>query len=144
MLFKIDSPLTESEEELVHRVIGCAITVHRELGPGFKESIYEKALCLEFDASGLKFESEKKIAVKYKQWEIPGQRVDLVVEDLVLVEVKSVRRLRELHSAQVRSYLKTMRLRIGLLLNFNSETMRAGTKRVVMSPRRADRAPEQP
>lgn len=132
-MFQIDSPLSDVEEKLVYRVIGCGITVHRELGPGFRERIYEKAFCLELEACGLRFDCQKEISVKYKHWEIPGQKVDLVVEGLVLVEIKAVSRLKELHRVQVRSYLKTMQLPIGLLLNFDAPTMRAGTRRVVLS-----------
>jgi GxxExxY protein len=96
-----DSPLSDAEENVVHRVIGCAITVHRELGPGFREAIYKKAFCLELESRGLRFECEKAISVRYRQWQIPGQRVDLIVEGLVLVEIKTVSRLKELHRAQV-------------------------------------------
>ncbi len=143
MSLSVESPLSEAEEGVVHRIIGCAISVHRELGPGFREFIYHRALCLEMDSAGLAYQSEKKIEVKYKRWDIPGQRVDLIVENLVLIDVKAVPRLKELHRSQVRSYLKTLGLRLGLLLNFNSVTMRAGTRRVVMSPRPVEPAPEQ-
>ena len=77
-------------------------------GPGYREKIYDLAYCLELDSRGIKFEREKKIDVRYKQWVIPGQRIDLVVEGLVLVEIKAVPKLLQLHERQVRSYLKTM------------------------------------
>ena len=130
-MLEVGSPLSEAEEMLVFRVIGCGITVHRELGPGFKEAIYERAFCLELESRGLWFECEKAISVRYRQWQIPGQKVDLIVEGLVLVEIKTVSKLKELHRAQVVSYLKTLQLRIGLLLNFNAPTMKAGTHRVL-------------
>jgi GxxExxY protein len=105
--------------------------VHRLLGPGFRELIYRRAFCLELEARGLSFECEKLIDVKYKHWTIPGQRVDLVVDGIVVVELKTVPKLRALHRRQVLSYLKTMNLRIGLLFNFNTELMKNGFGRVV-------------
>ena len=112
-------------------VMDCAFAVHRSLGPGFREIIYVRALRLELDAQKLKFESEKKILVRYRQWEIPGQKVDLLVESTVLVEVKVVPRLRPMHRLQVLSYLKTLDLRIGLLINFNVPVLKNGFKRVI-------------
>ncbi|MBA3297052.1 MAG: GxxExxY protein [Acidobacteria bacterium] len=79
----------------------CAFAVHRELGPGFREKIYQRALGLELDSRGLTFESEKRIDVKFKEWRIPGQQLDLLVESLVLVEAKVVPKLRPLHRCQV-------------------------------------------
>src|SRR5262245_47643192 len=104
MYAKRESLLSPEHEEIVTRTIECGITVHRELGPGFKERIYERAFCLELEARGLKFESEKKIDVRYKQWPIPGQKVDLVVEGIVLIEVKAIPRLKPIHTSQVVSY----------------------------------------
>jgi len=109
----------------------CAFSVHRVLGPGFRESIYARALHLELDSCGLKFESEKLIDVRFRQWLIPGQRVDLLVEGCVLVETKVVPRLRPLHRLQVLSDLKTLNLRVGLLINFNVGVLKEGFKRVV-------------
>jgi GxxExxY protein len=125
-------PLPEVTETVMRACIGCGITVHRELGPGFAEKIYHRAFCLELASRGIKFETEKPILVKYRQWSIPGQKVDLVVDGLVLVELKTVPRLRSLHRNQVLSYLKTTSLRAGLLLNFNSSLMKNGMQRVVL------------
>ena len=130
-MLRVDSPLTDDEEALVTRVMDCGFEVHKGLGPGFRERTYQRALCLELDSRGLEFECEKRIEVRYKQWSIPGQTIDLVVGGLVLVEVKTVPRLRELHRLQVLSYLKTMDLRIGLLMNFNAELLKHGLRRVV-------------
>ena len=124
------SPLPAETETLVRRVMDCAFTVHRSLGPGFREKIYVRALCLELDLQKLKFESDKSILVRYKQWQIPGQKVDLFVESAVLVETKVVPRLRPMHRLQLLSYLKTLDLRIGLLINFNVPVLKAGFKRV--------------
>ena len=109
----------------------CAFAVHRALGPGFKEKIYQRATCPELDARGLKFECEKAIEVRFKEWRIPGQKIDLLVEQFVLVEMKVVPKLRPLHTAQVVSYLKTLDLQIGLLINFNVTVLKDGFKRVV-------------
>ena len=125
------SPLPSETEALVRAVMDCAFTVHRTLGPGFREIIYAQALYLELDAQKLKFEAEKKIMVRYKQWQIPGQKVDLLVESSVLVEVKVVPKLRPMHRLQLLSYLKTLDLRIGLLINFNVPVLKAGFKRVI-------------
>lgn len=118
-------------EAVVTRVMDCAFAVHRALGPGFRESIYAQALRLEMDLQQIKFESEKPIDVVYRQWRIPGQRVDLLVEGVVLVELKSVPRLRPIHKSQVLSYLKSMDLRIGLLINFKARLLKDGFRRVL-------------
>lgn len=125
-------PIPDETEAVAKKVIGCAIEVHRTLGPGFLESIYRRAMELELDAQGIRFNSEVAIKVTYKQWSIPGQRVDLIVEDVLLLELKSVRRLRNVHRAQVISYLKTTGLRLGLLINFKAPLLRDGLKRIVL------------
>jgi GxxExxY protein len=118
-------------EAIVSSVIGCGITVHRELGPGFKECIYHRAFRLERASQGIAFESEKKITVRYRDWQIPGQQVDLIVAAVVLVELKAVPRLRPLHRHQVQSYLKATRLPVALLLNFNAPLLKEGLQRIV-------------
>jgi len=115
------------------RVIGAAIAVHRALGPGYKEAIYVEALCLELDARGLKFEREKPISVRYKDHEIPGQRLDLVVEGILIVECKVAEAIGSVHTRQVTSYLKTTGLRLGFIFNFNVDVlMPTGFKRVAL------------
>ena len=132
-MFEKREPLLPAEqEEVVTSVIACGITVHRELGPGFKEAIYQKAVCLELDSRGISFETEKKIEVRYKQWRIPGQRIDLIVGCVVLVEIKAVSKVKRLHQKQVVSYLKTTGLRVGLLMNFNSVLFKHGLRRIVL------------
>ena len=131
--------LSPQQEAIVSSTIGCAIDVHRELGPGFKEAIYHAAFRLELQSKSIAFESEKAILVTYRQWTIPGQRIDLIVEGTVLVEVKAVPKLRPLHKYQVQSYLRTTGLPIGLLLNFNAPLLRDGLQRVLspVGPREA-------
>lgn len=115
------------------RVIGSAIEVHRVLGPGYKEPIYVDALCLELNARGLKFEREKAITVRYKEYSIPGQRLDLVVEESLIVECKVAESIAKIHTRQVTSYLKTTGLRLGFIFNFNVDVlMPAGFKRIVL------------
>jgi GxxExxY protein len=114
------------------RIIGAAIAVHRELGPGFLESIYEQAMRLELEARGLRFECEKAIAVLYRGTPIPGQRIDLLVGGCVIVEVKAVSAIEPIHVAQVVSYLKTTGLRLGLLINFHERLLKDGIRRIVL------------
>jgi GxxExxY protein len=119
MAMLLESTLPPEVEEVGRKVIGCEIAVHRILGPGFKEVIYERASQLELNLSGLKFECEKKILVRYKNWDIPGHKIDLIVEGCVLVELKAVSRLKDLHKRRVISYLKATGLRLGYVINFN-------------------------
>lgn len=119
-------------ELVATEVIGAAIEVHRHLGPGFVEKIYQEALCLELDARRVRFERERAVAVVYRGVSIPGQRIDLIVAGKVLVELKATSRTEPAWEARIISYLKTTGLRLGLLLNFNGRTMKEGVKRVVL------------
>ena len=130
-MLSVVSPLSDREEQVFAWAMDCAFAVHRELGPGYREKIYDAAYCLELDLKGIKFEREKKIDVRYKHRVIPGQRIDLVLEGLVLIEIKAVAKLLKLHERQVRSYLKTMGLRVGLLVNFNTVLVKNGMRRIV-------------
>lgn len=107
-------------EELSHRVIGCAIEVHRELGPGFLESIYEASMVVALRGAGLSFENQKLVPVLFRGAPVGEHRLDLLVEHCLVVELKAIKALEDVHFAQVRSYLKACRLKHGLLLNFNS------------------------
>ena len=131
-MIAVESPLSPETEAIVSSCIGVAIDVHRELGAGFKELIYQRAYCLELDSRGISFESEKPVLVTYRHWQIPGQRLDLVVAGEVLVEIKAVPRIKDAHHAQVRSYLKATGLRIGLLFNFNERLVKNGMRRIVV------------
>jgi GxxExxY protein len=124
------SDLTPEQEAIVSETIACGIAVHRELGPGFKECIYHRALRLELESRGISYDSDKPILVKYREWSIPGQKVDLIVRGIVLVELKAVPRLRALHRCQVQSYLRTTNVPIGLLMNFNAVLLKDGLQRV--------------
>ena len=124
-------PIPENDEELAHAVIGAAIEVHRLLGPGFLESIYERALCHELTLRGVAFERQKELIVRYKDLEIPGQRLDLLVGGRVITDLKTVDSLAPIHQAQLLSYLKSTGLRLGLLINFKVQVLKNGIKRVV-------------
>lgn len=119
-------------DELTEDIIGCAIEVHRELGPGLLEPTYETALCLELKAAKLPFDRQLRLPVTYRGQVIGEYRPDLVVAGRVIVEIKSVERLIGIHRAQLLAYMRVLNLHVGLLLNFNSEVMRAGVKRVVL------------
>jgi GxxExxY protein len=129
---RLPSPLSAHAERVMSETIGCAIRVHRELGPGFLESIYRKAMCLELHASGLSYESERPVLVHYGDTPIKRHRVDLIVENAIVVELKSVAHLDEVHLAQLISYLRTTALRGGVLINFRVPLLRHGLKRVVL------------
>jgi GxxExxY protein len=117
--------------EVSQRIIGCAIEVHRHLGPGLLESAYESALCLELREAGLAFLRQIPVPLRYKGEVIAEHRPDLVVEGAVVVEIKSVERLDPVHIAQVLTYLRVTNLRVGLLLNFNTNLLRSGIRRVL-------------
>ena len=125
------APVPIETERVASETIGAAIEVHRHLGPGFLEKIYQEALCLELSSRRIEFEREKAIAVNYKSNAIPGQRVDLIVSGCVLVELKAAIALHAIHEAKLISYLKTTGLRLGLLLNFHEPTLKQGLKRIV-------------
>jgi GxxExxY protein len=118
--------------ELTERIIGCAIEVHRQLGPGLLEATYEAALCIELEDAGLKYKRQMSHPVIYKGRAIGEYRLDLVVEDTVVVEVKSVERFDPVFEAQILTYLKVTGKRVGLLVNFNSRLLRDGIKRYVL------------
>ena len=106
--------------------------MHRQLGPGFLEKIYQEALCIELDARGLPFERERAVIVRYRGVAIPGQRIDLIVAGQVLVELEAAARVDPSCEARIISYLRTVPLRLGYLLNFNLPTMKEGVKRFVL------------
>jgi GxxExxY protein len=125
------APIPIETERVATETIGAAIEVHRHLGPGFLEKIYQEALCLELSSRGIGFQREKAIAVAYKGIPIPGQRIDLVVAECVVVELKATVNLHVIHEAKLLSYLKTTGFRVGLLLNFHEPTLKQGLKRIV-------------
>lgn len=115
---------------LTQRIIGAAIEVHRTLGPGLLESIYEQALCHEFDLRGIAYERQVEIDVVYKGKVIKGQRIDVLVEQEVIIEIKSLTKLPEISMAQILSYLKATGLKRGLIINFGEKMLRDGLRRI--------------
>jgi GxxExxY protein len=122
-------------EQLSGRVIEAAIAVYRELGPGFLESVYDSALKTAFRHRGIVYESQKEVTVFFEGEEAGVHRLDLLVEGEMVVELKAVKALEDVHFAQVRAYLKATGLHVGLLMNFNSPTL--VVKRVVLEYRPA-------
>ncbi len=120
-------------DELSNRIIGCAIEVHRILGPGLLESTYEQCLAREMYASGLKFKLQYLLPVKYKGVELDcGYRIDVLVENSIILELKSVEKIMPIYEAQILTYMKLANIKTGLLLNFNVERLKDGIKRFVL------------
>jgi GxxExxY protein len=121
-----------TENEISSLVIGAAIDVHRELGPGLLESVYEICLIHELNQLGLKFESQVSVPVNYKGIKLDaGFRLDMLVDNRVIIELKSVSALAPVHSAQLMTYLKLTNMKLGLLINFNEALVKDGIKRIV-------------
>jgi GxxExxY protein len=118
--------------DLTEKIIGRAIEVHKGLGPGLLESAYEKCLCYELAQIGLKFEKQLPLPVVYKDVKLDcGYRMDIVVENLVILEIKAVEKLIPVHEAQLLSYLKIYNKKVGLLMNFHVPILKNGLKRIV-------------
>lgn len=119
--------------DLSRRVIGACIEIHRELGPGLLESVYEESLVYELSQAGMKFERQKSVPIRYKNVLLGSDfRLDLLVEDELIVELKTVAELLPIHEAQLLTYLRLEQKALGLLINFNVPVLRDGVKRVVV------------
>jgi GxxExxY protein len=122
-----------AHEELTHEILAAAIEVHRELGPGLMESAYEECMCHELNCRGLAFRRQVPLPLVYKGVKLDcGYRLDLVVEDFVVLELKSVDELNVLHQAHLLTYLRLSGKRIGFLMNFNVPLMKDGITRLVL------------
>jgi GxxExxY protein len=120
-------------DRLTEKVIGLAIEVHRQLGPGLLESAYEECLCLELSEASLAFRRQVPLPITYKSVQLDcGYRLDLVIEDQLILELKAVEGLLPIHEAQVLTYLKLSGIRTGLLLNFNSVVLKSGIRRLML------------
>ena len=120
------------EEPLTGQIIGAAIEVHKQLGPGLLESTYQACLCRELELRGISFECQKPLPLEYKGVRLEcGYRIDLLVAGLVIVEIKSVEALAPIHEAQLLTYLKLTGIQIGLLINFNVVVLKEGIRRLV-------------
>jgi GxxExxY protein len=130
-------------EDRTDEVIGALIEVHRHLGPGLLESAYESCLCAELSHRGFSFERQRPLPVTYKGMHLEcGYRLDVVIEDRVLIELKTVEHLLPLHQAQVITYLRLSGLPVGLLVNFNGTSLRQGLRRLTLDPERSKSTPE--
>jgi len=128
---RVSSDLSNELERIAEQVIGAAIEVHRYIGPGLLESVYERALVHELQLRQLNVRQQVPVLVAYKDIQISGQRLDLLVEPGLVVEIKAVDRLIETHEAQLLSYLKSTGYRLGLLINFGQRLLKSGIKRMV-------------
>jgi len=124
---------TDDRDPLSKKVIGCAIEVHRALGPGLLESAYEECLAYELTASGLHIARQVPLPVVYKGVRLEcGYRIDMIVEDMLLLELKAVDAMLPIYEAQVLTYLRLRNLNVGLLINFHTRLLRDGIKRLVL------------
>jgi GxxExxY protein len=122
-----------NEEEIFKKILDCSFKVHTELGPGLLESAYEECLTYELKKFGLMVEKQKPLPLVYEGIKLDaGYRVDLLVENRIIVEIKSVDALAEIHMAQILTYLKLSGCRLGLLVNFNVKHLKDGIKRVIL------------
>ena len=121
-----------TESELTERIIGAAIEVHRQLGAGLLESIYEECLCYELNQKGLRFQRQVHLPINYEGIKLESAyKMDLLVEDTVVVEIKATEGTLPIHAAQVLTYLKASQKRVGLLINFNVPVLKHGLQRIV-------------
>ena len=120
--------------EITGKVIGCAIEVHKNLGPGLLESAYEECLSFELVKAELKFKRQQPTPIIYKEIKLDcGYRIDLLVENKLVIEIKSVEALNDVHTAQILTYMKLGNFKLGLLINFNVFLLKDGIKRIVNS-----------
>ncbi len=128
--------MKEPSQELdiiAQKTIGAAIEVHKYLGPGYMESTYEEALSIELGLRNIRYQRQTEITIRYKNRDISKGRLDLLVEGILIVELKTVNSLLPIHKAQIISYLKATNLQLGLLINFNHEILKQGIKRIIYS-----------
>ena len=131
-MINVPSSLDDDTEALITRIIGCCIAVHRELGPGLLESIYRRAVSIELEVNGMAFEVERQVPVTYRGQLLCHQRLDVVVEGKVLLEIKAVERLAPIHHAQTLCYLRVSKIRVALLMKFNTAILPEGLKGIVL------------
>lgn len=124
---------TVAADQFAHDVIAAALEVHKNIGPGYLESVYEEALGVELQLRCIPFERQRAVSVNYKGHHVGEGRIDLLVGGCLVVELKSVDSLAPIHTAQMISYLKSTRIQLGLLINFNVRLLKDGIKRIVLS-----------
>ena len=132
MLSRIRGVLPVEVEAQVTATIGCAVEVHSRLGPGFVEAVYHEAMAIELEHRGLRFKREYEVPMAYGGRPLRCHRLDLLVEDAIVVELKAVEHLDAIHQAQLMSYLKATGLHVGLLMNFRSTLLKQALRRIVL------------
>ncbi|MBN1294834.1 MAG: GxxExxY protein [Candidatus Latescibacteria bacterium] len=132
-----DNKANDTVNKLTHRIIGCAMQVHNSLGNGFQEVIYQRALAIEMNFQGLSFEREKEMPIFYRNEQIGIRRVDFFVENRVMVELKAIEKIEDVHKAQAINYLEAFGIADGLLINFGGRSLefkRLYNKEIVRNP----------
>jgi GxxExxY protein len=132
MINHLSAPLPIDVDQITSQVIAACIAVHRELGPGLLESVYQRAVSIELDSRGVSHDVERAVPILFRGELIGQYRLDLIVDDRVIVELKAVERFAPIHLAQAISYLRLTGLRVALLVNFNVPVLKAGIRRVVL------------
>ena len=138
MIQKEISNTSTETEKFAHKnitgdIIGCSLEVHSRLGPGLLESVYEEALAHEFKLAGIIFERQKEIFINYKGHSIGKHRIDFLIENKVILELKAVQTLHSIHQAQLLTYMRAMNKQVGLLINFNVDRLKNGIKRLIIN-----------
>jgi len=131
-MLKIYTPLSEEIERLIHETIGCCIAVHSALGPGLREVVYSRSAAIELKARRIPFEREKSYWIRYRGELVCEQRLDLVIAGAIVLELKSIDRIADVHHAQLLHYLRMSKLRVGLLTNFNVPSLRHAIVRKIL------------
>jgi GxxExxY protein len=131
-MLKIYSPLSADVENTIHETIGSCIAVHKEIGPGMRETVYSRAMAIELRARRIPFEREKPYSLLYRGELVCEQRLDFVVASAIVLEIKAIERIADLHHAQLLHYLRMSRMRVGLLINFNIPVLKNGIVRKIL------------
>ena len=126
---KPDLAPDSSADKLTQKIIGCAIEVHQQLGPGLLESIYESAMAIELEVAGLRFQRQVIVPIQYRGRSIGEHRLDLIVENATVVELESVEKFNPVFEEQILTYLRLTNIKTGLVINFNSRLLRDGVRR---------------
>ena len=131
-MIRVHSSLDQETERFITEVIDCGFVIHRDVGPGYMEPLYANAMSVELAARRIPHEREKVVIVKYRDTSVGSHRLDFVIRNCIIIELKAVRMLEPVHSAQIMAYMKASKIRVGLLMNLCSGTFKEGIKRIVL------------
>ena len=131
-MIRVRSSLDEATEKFITEAIDCGFVIHHDVGPGYMEPLYANAMSVELSGRRIPHEREKVVTVKYRDTSIGTHRLDFVIRNCIIVELKAVRTLDPVHTAQLMAYMKASNLRVGLLMNFCAATFKEGIKRIVL------------